>query len=128
MRFIRPVLAAILCVVAALGHAPAWLHVAGCHDCAPIAAEPDSSCGNSCCLHHHGADESKRDGESPEVPHDSDSCAVCQSLACPVGVGWTSEPPSVFDAAPESAVVHSSRVLHELWLASSRPRGPPCWA
>ncbi|EMI46345.1 signal peptide protein [Rhodopirellula sp. SWK7] len=108
---IRPLTTFLLSVMLALGHAPAWLHVASCdhdvcshRDCGHGGCEHGESIlvashHHAGCCHSHGADDwhqsaSDHDAfaeivlspNSNSSPHESHACWICQSLASPVGL------------------------------------------
>ena len=137
---VRPIAVSLLCVVAALGHAPAWLHVASCDHGIQRGGiqriDLSSSdavgldCHHACCpppanTNRSGEQESSGEPGHSDGDHHSESCTVCQSLLVPNGVGWKLEViqgvrfdggianiPAV--AAPESTS-----------LSIAQPRGPP---
>lgn len=126
MQPVRPFLTALLCIIAANGHAPAWFYVArGDAWVVEVASEP--FCGH-CCHHRHNDVASERSEKRPETPHDSDSCAVCQSLACPLGVTWEHSSTLATDIAAERVEAFFVAAAPELWIAAAHPRGPPILA
>ncbi|TWT73322.1 DUF2946 domain-containing protein [Allorhodopirellula solitaria] len=133
---VQSIVSTILCCAIAFGHAPAWLHVAGCEDgCGSMLAQVPQSTGAICphsCCHDTSqptvsasADESTDSPVSSSVPHDSDTCATCQSLAGSFGV----IPPGMVTLSPERASVPVSLSSAEAAVAGSisiaKPRGPP---
>ena len=136
--FLRLSVISLLCGVAALGHAAAWLHVAGCDSRShwrvssqPASTSITTSCDHGCC--HHADDEAESSPErtaSEESSHshgghDSDSCLICQSLGLPNGVAWPLESLSIIRADVEIAKI-SSIVAHQwTFLSIPQSRGPP---
>ena len=120
VQFIRTFLIAFLCTVAAIGHAPAWVHMATCDNC---VTEVKSVA--SCCHHCNEIEISNPGCEHQETPGDSDSCALCQSLSRPVGFGWEHFSPPVSDFVAERVNASPSTIIYELWMAAAHPRGPP---
>lgn len=136
---VRPVLtqsawAILLCCVIALGHAPAWMHVAtcGCTHVDPAAQLTITSCstGHDHCSHCCGhvddddsvlADQDQKSGHE----HDSDSCAICQSLASSCGVPWQLDLLSDSELVFQFAYATPDESLLPLWIVSAHPRGPP---
>jgi len=133
----RPLLSSLLCCVIAFGQLPALLHVASCHGhahCQRVGVEKDSSqvCSQGC--HQHlsfnsvEGDEScvVQDEESPVVPlHDSEHCAICHSLANPVGLAWNFEMSLVQECLCELAIIRADRLPVEACVTIPQPRGPP---
>lgn len=115
----------------AIGHVPVWLHLAVCHDAdhthvaewswADLVSWEGwkSGCASSHCCHHHRpvaekppADGSNSPGESSShTPHghDSDGCAVCQSLALASDVPRIATFCVVLQAAYERPILCSDR-------------------
>lgn len=85
----RPLLIAVLCCVVAFGHAPAWLHVATCHEatCAESSSHEvvrgvNTSGCHSCCGHANPfAGRSSEAGSSRQ--QDEPSSRVSASLQTP---------------------------------------------
>ena len=133
----RPLLSSLLCCVIAIGQLPALLHVASCHGhahCQRMEAERESSevCSHGC--HHHASENSERgpkdhvvqNEESPAVPlHDSEHCAICHSLANPVGLVWNFELPLVQECLFELSSLCADRLPVEASITIPQPRGPP---
>ncbi len=147
----RPTLIAVLCSLLALGHGPAYLHVATC-DGHRATVDDDSEsattelaiseltgcCSHSCAAHTCSADtrhtsspvthasDSAPDTEHPT--HDSEHCVVCQSLALPGGAVTL---PTTLDF---SAMLDERCVAFQPSspMADARgpfqPRGPPACA
>ncbi|HBJ37722.1 MAG TPA: hypothetical protein DDZ51_23795 [Planctomycetaceae bacterium] len=110
---LRPFLAAVLCCVVALGHAPAWLHVATCGtESRVFEASCQSNSGNHCgckrsnpfadrsaskeslAQRHSGGQQKSPGGpdsepspnsERPIGEHSSDDCVICHSLVSALG-------------------------------------------
>ena len=107
---LRPIVAALLCGILALGHAPAWLHVASCDDHALVdrSAETEPVDQSHCC-HDHGADQSTEAGDESSDDssnhHDSDRCATCLSLAAPSGLFQGLEAPLSVEPAHQRLLV-----------------------
>ena len=133
--YVRPILVTLLCGLASIGHAPAWLHVA---DCVHVghsrltAAGKDTGCQHGC--HHHHDDPSDRDesatpfdgsADGSHGDHDSDSCALCQSLAAPTGVRWQPECALLAETCVETARVARVSSPDSIALSIPQPRGPP---
>ena len=126
VQFVRPVFIAFLCTVAALGNAPAWVYRATCDECSTkVGSVAQASCGHCCHYQHEEAEILTQRREHQEAPQDSDSCAICQSLACPVGVGWEHVPPPQSDTVAGRLTAFSATIDYELWMAAAHPRGPP---
>lgn len=136
---VRPLLSSILCCVIAFGHAPAWLHVATCEDgcgATSVATTPESSvdCSHGC--HHHPteslvATQGETASPPPAAPaggHDSDTCAVCQSLASSNGVVSLGPTTLAFEYVCEPSFVCADRLPVEASIAIAEPRGPPAEA
>lgn len=49
LLYVRHSLTAILCIVAASGHVPAWLHVASCNGCVGVECQDESESSASNC-------------------------------------------------------------------------------
>ncbi len=147
---VRPFLSSVLCCAIALGHAPAWMHVATCdgHSHSMVTknvANPSSGCSH-CCHQHHGdgrADdtvagfavtENAPVGHSPtrgggpvgsHDEHDSDDCLICQSLASPCGVTWKLESLLLLSVVVQPALLPIERSFASPTLSIAHPRGPP---
>ena len=137
---VRTVVASLLCGVAVLGHAPAWVHVAGCdHGSCKVSAPVGQSCSPGCHHHHHHAASDEHDsdehdsdvngdsakGDSSGHHHDSDLCVICQSLAAPTGVFWQLEVSLDSEACGELVQdLKTIKVRSNLELVP-QPRGPP---
>jgi len=133
----RPLLSSLLCCVIAFGQLPALLHVASCHGhahCQRVGVEKDSSqvCSQGC--HQHQNDilvrgeksHAVQNEESPAVPlHDSEHCAICHSLANPVGLAWNFEMSLVQECLCELAIIRADRLPVEACVTIPQPRGPP---
>lgn len=146
---VRPIFVFLLCGVLLLGHIPAWMHAAACHDLSHVGtdgfAQHDVPAADSHCDHCHSTchpgnatrDDDRSDGHAFENPawvdndthhesHDDAHCVVCQSL-----VG------SVLAASFDDSVrlppdVCSFRICAcplGFWTADQlliqQPRGPP---
>jgi hypothetical protein len=141
---LRHLTTSLLGVLLLVGHLPAWIHVANCHDpaCQLNSTAPvQCKAAHSCCSHcsrqvTNQANQKSNVGESnlgescppnaPDCPsHDSDHCSVCQSLATPFGFPSSHTAPIVVSAAS-----------HRAWLPPNQPtvssiqslphsRGPP---
>jgi hypothetical protein len=125
VRHVRFILVVILCFIAVIGQTPVWYHVASCDDCVIALGDDPLTCSHPCCHQHEEASKVELGGDRHSVPDDSGSCAVCQSLACPVGVGWTAGSLPFSGTTVERVVFRSAGVTHDLWNAAPRPRGPP---
>ncbi|TWT93529.1 DUF2946 domain-containing protein [Neorhodopirellula pilleata] len=137
--FVRPLFISLLCGMAAIGHAPVWLHVAGCdheshlrvavhsslNEQAPSTEKGD--CHHGCC-HHNTVEAEGVADESSDHSHDghhSDSCFLCQSLGVPNGVGWQLTSPSVVLAGVEITKIPSLIAPESSFRSIPHPRGPP---
>ena len=126
--YLQRITAVLMCTSAAFGHALGWLHVSLCVDCELVACVSEmvavpSGC-DGCCKHGH--EPTSRTTETPApVPHDSDSCVICQSLGCPVGRPFT--PSALTSTGDAQHFIKVQRCPHEciLRVAPSRSRGPP---
>ncbi len=119
----------------ALGHLPAWLHVATCDQHSHVglvqdAASEATTCSHGC--HHHGDDRRvvtddcvPCEDSQPVHDHDSDSCALCQSLASPVGFVLVLEQPLALEYLGEPVFPCADRLPVEASIAIPQPRGPP---
>lgn len=146
----------LLGAIMALGHAPAWLHVATCHDptchdhargdagCSittPMSRQANSSC--RCDSHDHdheiaAAGSSSTTPEAPDAdgrhshddgtPHNSETCLICQSLAAPCGYPTHLVTPPVSQSVCLAAVPRPIRVDAQRTLLLPPPRGPPAIA
>ncbi len=133
----RPLLLSLLCCVIALGQLPALLHVASCGGhahCQRLGADESSSvvCSHGC--HQHAIDisvetEKTEGAQNEEVPaaplHDSEHCAICHSLANPVGLAWNFEMSLVQECLCELAIIRADRLPVEASVTIPQPRGPP---
>lgn len=124
---------ALLCSFAALGHAPAWFHV---YKCAEFSVEQrDHNLETvvisqyNCCANRHGESTCGEEGQdrdsSDDAPYNDNSCAVCQSLAGPVGFVWTPVSTCVRARTIDRTAVVSARIAHQQWADAAHPRGPP---
>lgn len=145
---LRPLLTYILCGIVLLGQIPAILHVSICDSAVHRVDSAESGrdraakslvCSHAKCgFHRHGADRStlkEQEGHSKsnrgaDIPteHDSDSCAVCQSLFSPVGVTWTLEVVLELAECVELNSVFVERLEPSSTLLIAQPRGPPILA
>ena len=136
---LRPVLISVLCSMIALGHLPAWLHVMTCHGHSyeavnPTAARKVSPCPHGC--HHHAVDDrsvstydsAQSEDSHPTHEHDSDTCAICHSLASPVGFFLIFEQSLEPKYLGEPVFVCADRIPVEASNAIPQPRGPPALA
>ena len=134
--FVRPIAISLLCAMAALGHAPAWLHVAGCdHEKQQLASGASVSEVDDfhpgCC--HHSLQNADRsdEHESSEKPghshdgHESESCVICQSLAVPNGVAWKLDLLSIVLRDCDFAKIPAIVAPESTSLSIPQPRGPP---
>ena len=123
----------------AFGHAPAWLHVATCEDgCGDaVVAVPDDSvtaCSHGCRHHASDASDSKATSEESGLPanpadqHDSDTCAVCQSLAASIGVVSLSATTLAREYVRERLFFGADQDPVVASLSIAQPRGPPAVA
>ncbi|WP_372716677.1 DUF2946 domain-containing protein [Novipirellula sp.] len=156
LSIIRPFLAAVLCSVIALGHAPAWLHVATCHDgvtcdsgsadggsageskplCVDLAHADESGSVHAGCSHgcHHHDNEPVTATDAPDdhqhspAHHDHDRCLICQSLTAPCGFTWELETAVLSDVDVEQAENQRGFILVSAFLVVAAPRGPPAIA
>ena len=137
MSLVRPLLVSLLCSMILLGHAPAWFHLAGCSHGPEGIASSNATDGLTCshgCAHHDESgssnqEESQSSNDPSQLPadheHDSDTCAVCQSLVAPTGIQWQNDVVTVRDAGDflASSVDSSRAIAAQLLLP--QPRGPP---
>lgn len=142
----RPFLSSLLCCVIAFGQMPALLHMVSCHGHAHtlgVAQKHQSTlvcshgCNDAChgvgksvqCLgdsqHSDSQHSDSRHRHAPVPKHDSDHCAVCQSLANPVGVVWNFELPLVQECLYELASISADRLWAKASFSIPQPRGPP---
>ncbi|WP_345320904.1 DUF2946 family protein [Novipirellula rosea] len=156
LSIIRPFVAAVLCSVIALGHAPAWLHVATCHDgvtcddgsaesksardgklqCVDLAPADKPRSAHAGCSHgcHHHDDEPATETDVPDdhqhspAHHDHDRCLICQSLSVPCGFTWELETAVLSDAYVEQAENQRGFIVVPIFLVVAAPRGPPAIA
>ena len=141
----RHILGSLLCGLIVLGHAPAWLHVGTCdghgHALSSVASEETASvCSHGCGHHasHHEAaapEAAATDPHSHDSPvsddqhqHDSDTCAICQSLAGPGGVTWDLLVSVPAEFVPQPVFVAAESTLSATLLSIPQPRGPPAVA
>ena len=128
---IRTIIASLLCGVAVLGHAPAWVHLADCDHGAHEASlhEASAPVEETCpfgCQHHADDDAAESpQGDSDGHHHDSDSCVICQSLAAPTGVTWQIESNLSSEACCEFVQVLSILETRSNFQSIPQPRGPP---
>ncbi|WP_145385602.1 hypothetical protein [Stieleria neptunia] len=125
----------LLCGLVLMGQSAAWIHVATCEGHRAVAASPASSGGGqSChdCGHHHVHDEGvvSTHSHQPEVPspphsHDSDDCAVCQSLAWAAGEVVSDPIRSTGDVLVERQVLADSPWVESISTSLPHLRGPP---
>lgn len=143
---LRKTVSTLLCGLILMGQSAAWVHVATCDgnhahpdsalcDSRPVqnSAQSVDDHSHHCCGHHHThghSGESPEGGDSgknsaPQPSHDSDHCAVCQSLASATGVVVAERMAPTADVLPERMVVVDSVVAQSLALSLPRLRGPP---
>ena len=138
----RPVCAGVLCCIALLGHAPAWMHLATCSDsgcansglCAAASVQEDDR-SHTCCgeSHTHGAgyreatDSRKGDGSDDRTSHhhDSDHCVVCYHLGGVVGESVVVMQPVCIERCIDQAVVFTELPPFGTKEACLFLRGPP---
>lgn len=134
--FVRPIVASLLCAMAVIGHAPSWLHVAGCdseksRQLSGASGPEGSDCHHGCCHHaspvadRPDAEESSQKPDDHRGDHDADTCALCQSLGLPNGVTWKLDLPSIVLLDLGVAKIPSLAVAESTSLSIPRPRGPP---
>lgn len=143
--FIRITGTLLLCGMAILGHAPAWLHVAQCGHgghlhlgshlhLGDIESLPATDDQHDCCCHHDHESAgriSESDEREPQVPghshdsHDSETCVICQSLAMPNGVSWDLETVTVVLLDAQLECIAGQLPPESTSLAIPQPRGPP---
>ncbi|QDT59231.1 hypothetical protein SV7mr_17380 [Stieleria bergensis] len=134
---LKSTLASLLCCLALLGHAPAWLHVAQCGDkCGHPTGqsleqdEPQFSACAHGCLHHQAttskpAEQNGNDPDPTDEPHDSESCVLCQSLEAPLGAGWEKFHAVLTGNCLVEPAIVSPNFYRAGFLAIPQPRGPP---
>ena len=124
----RQIAVALLAGLVAIGHAPAWLHVADCehHESHFSVAEIFSTGCHHGCHHDHvnEAEDAQQDSESHDK-HDSGSCAICQSLASANGVVWQLEADLRSELCFETKRISVSLNIESTSLSIPQPRGPP---
>ncbi len=130
--FVRPIIASLLCIVIAIGQMPAWLHVAGCdHEPHLHLGSGVQQKSDACGCHHHGDDVATSEGNLTDKPlphdhqHDSDTCAICQSLVAPTGIHWQLETLVVGQICVDSDRGVDLPVIASVILSTAQPRGPP---
>lgn len=135
----RPLLSSLLCSVIAFGQLPALLHLASCHghaSCLQVTVKQgtSSSCSHGC---RHGTNDLVpsatghvvQNEESPAVPlHDSEQCAICHSLANPVGLVLNFELALLHEGLCELPSLGADCLPIEASMAIPQPRGPPLLA
>lgn len=134
--YVRPIVVSLLCGLAILGHAPAWWHISGCeHTGQHHASAPDTTgeCHHAECHHHNRGDAFPGDASSGDAandwdPHDSDHCAICQSLAVPSGVSWKLDLPLAEQACVSTSTPADSHAPESTYLSIPQPRGPPAFS
>ncbi len=120
----------------AFGHAPAWLHVAGCeHGNHLVEASTYRPQDDACCCHHghdHQASEAEEGEPNPasrghQHPHghDSDTCAICQSLVAPTGVKLDLDPVVHDEGLVAVAAIAELSAPAPTLRSIPQPRGPP---
>tara|TARA_R110002073_G_scaffold35970_9_gene104881 strand:+ start:8934 stop:9320 length:387 start_codon:yes stop_codon:yes gene_type:complete len=126
----------------AVGHAPAWLHVATCeghsHSEASVFSEKTEPTCSHCCHHHHHDDDDASSTDQDRLQnagddgshheHDSDNCLICQSLASPCGVTRQLSLPIVTGLVSQPALLPAESVFASASLSIANPRGPPALA
>lgn len=135
--FVRPIVISLLCGMVAIGHAPAWLHVAGCDHARHLQIDSEASsiessgCQHGCCHHvnvetNRGAEEPVEEGSNRSHDgHNSGSCVLCQSLGVPNGVAWQLPTLSVIRADCEITEISRSLAPESNFRSIPQPRGPP---
>ncbi|QEG01304.1 hypothetical protein Mal15_53800 [Stieleria maiorica] len=129
----------LLCGLVLLGQSAAWLHVATCEGgwattqargehADLVVTQRDH--GHPGCGHHHahGIPSSKtsdHDSSRPAHSHDSDHCAVCQSLAWIGGTVVTESLAVTGDAFVERQLVVDAPFVESFVVSCPRLRGPP---
>lgn len=129
---IHPFVVAMFCIFSALGHSPAWMHIADCRHSFTLDQDHQGNhftpTHSHCCDHQHHPPLGKAENKSRrqgEVPCDQDACAICHSLTCPVGSGWTPLVCSVSVGVAFRTTILSTTITQPLWVAVANPRGPP---
>jgi hypothetical protein len=150
---LRPLLAAVLCCVVALGHAPAWLHVATCgtesrvfeascqsnsgSHCGCKRSKPfaDRSASKESLAQRHSGGQQKSPGgpgsepspvsERPIGEHSSDDCVICHSLMSALGQIDLGLDVSATEQAFFLAQVASRQRLSDGVSRALHLRGPP---
>ncbi|MGI9473625.1 MAG: DUF2946 family protein [Rubripirellula sp.] len=136
MTTLRLVFVSLLSSMIFIGHAPAWLHLAGCsHGSDVLWTASEAVEGNVCshgCLRHNDADTQSGDFGSVEessLPaeheHNSDTCAVCQLLVAPTGLQWQNEVVVVGDVGLFQAPIADPLGAIAAQILLPQPRGPP---
>ncbi len=124
--FIRHFLVCMLSVVLSAGQIPAWIHVAECHGVSSAEVHVVSPCSHG-CQHHQSSEPESTDSKDSGDPneHDSDSCAICQSLALAPDLLPELEFEGVIQPLTENACVPSLEVRCIESFPVPQPRGPP---
>lgn len=128
LTYLRHSIAVSICTVAALGHAPAWLHVTMCGNSETASSDSEitpasSGCG-ACCNPKQEPPSEEHSAPSP-APHDSDSCVICQSLACPLGSGWIPVTLATTGDVQDRLTIQPPPLALAFWAGMPRLRGPP---
>ncbi|WP_146516059.1 hypothetical protein [Rubripirellula amarantea] len=135
---LRPLTTCLLLVTLLLSNVAGWVHV-GCCDASPdssVASEQSEATTASCCCHSHCHSRQPTDttppGESSttpqdSVPHDSDSCHVCQNLFAFRHAILTTSPTMVWEplAIPSERPELDEVSFEPIFLSGLSGRGPP---
>ncbi|WP_146118631.1 hypothetical protein [Blastopirellula marina] len=144
----RPLFVLVLCGMLAVGHAPAWFHLATCTDacalhteCGPSHFHPGDlalahfGCHPGChhdlgshapasTPHEHSPEEPSPEQE-PRRDHHPDGCVVCQSLAIAAAITWVTPAKVGVEPTREQIVFRTELLVCETIITISQPRAPP---
>ena len=135
----RQIAVSLLCGMISLGHVPAWLHIAGCSGHQLQAKSTPQNAEGVTCSHgcsHRATDpgtstetiDSEGNSSLPighDHEHNSDTCALCQSLASITGVLSQSSPAPSGDIGLCESVIDGVTGPISTPLLDPQPRGPP---
>lgn len=141
--FVRPIAVNLLCLMAVIGPAPAWLHMAVCdhekHGIVTESSDPERGQHHHDCCHvspqnadRHGEHDPSGEHDQPSGEpshsnrnHDSDHCFLCQSLGAPNGVVWKLDLLSNVHLDVGIATIPVIAAPGSISLSIPQPRGPP---
>lgn len=131
---IRASISALLCSLILLGHVPAWIHVASCENCCQdyhshVLTGSSHAHSHCCCTESDGKSGENlfvSDGEeSSSSNHDSDRCAVCQSLSGVTSAACAVLDLPIVDGLCETVTVFCFQSPALVCGFVACPRGPP---